>query len=110
MSNIYLNKAHRATCSNSLPFAVFDEEHGWGIVTRPPKRLPRYATEHARWHMLQFADGVMCRSNRPGEGFNRFFSWGAIVDYVRDYEAARARYRHKRERRPVWRLLYRMWG
>jgi hypothetical protein len=109
-------------CAKRLPPRVYSEQYGWGIVVkikparadkvRPPerRRLPPWAVEHRSWYMVMYGSGVECHTLIPGEGDSLFFTWEEIWDEVRYHERQVARASGVIRPRPVWRLIYRMWG
>lgn len=104
--------------AGDLPFAVFSEEHGWGVVVQTPSRLPWWFTMHRAWYMVWYAHGLECRTIIPGEGSTRFFTWEAVREYIREKQESHLRRRQYytsrkawlHDWRPAWRLVYRMWG
>ncbi len=108
-----------ARLSADLPFAIYSEQHGWGVVVRPPHGGEDHCLHmHSGWSMVWYARGLECRTIIPDEGTTRFFTWEAVGKYVREErERHLSRFQDYvspeswcHDWRPAWRLVYRMWG
>jgi hypothetical protein len=99
---------HLRRLAAKLPFGVYSEQHGWGIVLRPMKYRDRWASE-PNWYLVNYGNGAECRVLEGEAGRAGFFSWEEVGDYVVDHERVRAAAPWALSPRTLWRHIFKMW-
>lgn len=96
-------------CAADLPFGIYSEQHGWGVVLRPVKRRDRWASE-PHWYLVNYATGIECRVHDGENGHSQFFSWEEIGEHIADHEKQRAYVLNGWPTRTLWRHIFKLWG
>jgi hypothetical protein len=91
-----------------LPFAVRSPEHGFGIILKPVKRRGWWESE-PHWYLVNYALGIECRVHEGEDGYNRFFTWKEIGEYIVDHERLRATIPWALRPRTLWGHIFKLW-
>lgn len=100
---------HLRRLAAKLPFAVYDANHGWGIILKPKKRRGWWESE-PHWYLVNYATGIECRVHDGEKGYGQFFTWEEIGKSFAEREKLRTELPVGcLSPRNLWRHIYKMW-